>query len=230
MDLTAIMGNCGLLHLIQAEETLHKSVCSFPCALSSTDSDEHLGLPKALCSFWLRLKEIDFDACLVQMLFVHTVTGTESGVLMLMALDRPLVTAVGLGNFLRGVVLGFLSPSVPGGCCTNIIPHTHCDHMSVVKLVYVSILVNAVLGLLVVLLIGDFKILCIAISSALIFQPMEGLSSKEASTKAFGTCTTHISAIAISNILLSWEWREAQLHLPCPHHQGQPLPGPYPPC
>ena len=118
-------------------------------------------VPNALCIFWFNLKEINFNACLVQMFFIHGFTGVESGVLMLMALDRyvaicyplryatiltnPIIAKDGLVTFLRGALLmipfPFLVKRLPF-CRSNIISHTYCDHMSVVKLSCASIKVN----------------------------------------------------------------------------------------
>ena len=44
-------------------------------------------IPNILCIFWLSFREIDCNACLVQMFFIHMLIGMGSGVLMLMSLD-----------------------------------------------------------------------------------------------------------------------------------------------
>ncbi|XP_014379403.1 olfactory receptor 52N4-like [Alligator sinensis] len=218
MYLIAMVGNCGLLYLIWIEEALHRPMYYFLSMLSLTDiAMGTSAMPKVMCIFWFKLREIDFDACLVQMFFIHTFTGMESGVLMLMALDRyiaicyplrygtiltnPVITAMGLITFLRGVILimpfPYLAKRLPY-CHTNVIPHTYCDHMSVVKLACASIRVDAIYGLIVAMLIGGFDILCISISYIMIFRAVVSLSSKEARRKAFSTCTAHISTITIS--------------------------------
>lgn len=88
MYLTAVTGNCGLIYLIIHEEALHRPMYYFLAMLSATDiSGCNKIVPSMLCIFWFSLKEIDFNACLAQMFFIHMLTGMESGVLMLMALD-----------------------------------------------------------------------------------------------------------------------------------------------
>jgi len=89
MYAVAMMGNCGLLYLIVFEDSLHRPMYYFLAMLSLTDLVICSSIiTKALCIFWFHQKEIGFDDCLVQMFFTHTFTGVESGVLMLMALDR----------------------------------------------------------------------------------------------------------------------------------------------
>jgi olfactory receptor len=97
------------------------------------------------------------------MCFVHGFTGVESGVLVLMALDRyvaicyplqyaailtdSIIAKAGLATFLRGLLLmipfPFLVKRLPF-CQSNIVSHTYGDHMSVVKLSCASIKVNII--------------------------------------------------------------------------------------
>ena len=218
MYVVAVVGNCGLLYLICYEDSLHRSMYYFLAILSLTDLVMcTTTIPKALCIFWLHLKEISFDECLVQMFFIYAFTGMESGVLMLMALDRyvaicyplrystmltnPVIAKAGLSTFLSGVLLiipfPFLTKRLPY-CRGNVIPHTYCDHMSVAKLSYGNIKVNAMYGLMVALLIGGFDILCITVSYTMILRAVVSLSSAEARQKAFSTCTAHICSIVFS--------------------------------
>ena len=89
MYITAVIGNCGLIYLICYEEALHWPMYYFLAFLSLTDAGGYiLFVPNTLCIFWLSLREIDFNAWLVQMFFIHMLTDMESGMLMLMALCR----------------------------------------------------------------------------------------------------------------------------------------------
>ncbi|XP_037695230.1 olfactory receptor 52N5 [Choloepus didactylus] len=220
MYITSLVGNLGLVYLIHCEESLHRPMYFFLAMLSLVDLFTcTTTLPRALCIFWLNIKKINFNACLAQMFFVHGFTGVESGVLMLMALDRyvaicyplryatiltnPVIAKVGLATFLRGVMLmipfPFLVKRLPF-CKSNIVSHTYCDHMSVVKLSCASIKVNVIYGLMVALLIGVFDISCISVSYTMILRAVISLSSADARQKAFSTCTAHISAIIITYV------------------------------
>uniref|UniRef100_A0A8D1U0N2 Olfactory receptor n=1 Tax=Sus scrofa TaxID=9823 RepID=A0A8D1U0N2_PIG len=207
MYIVAVVGNCGLLYLIGHEEALHRPMYYFLALLSFTDATLcTTTVPNMLCIFWFNLKEIDFNACLAQMFFVHMLTGMESGVLMLMALDRyvaicyplryatiltsPVIAKAGLATFLRGVMLivpfTFLTKRLPY-CRGNSIPHTYCDHMSVAKVSCGNVKVNAVYGLMVALLIGVFDMCCISVSYTMILRAVVSLSSADARHKAFST-------------------------------------------
>ncbi|XP_046298149.1 olfactory receptor 52N4-like [Marmota monax] len=218
MYVVAVVGNCGLLYLICYDDSLHRSMYYFLAMLSLTDLVMCSStIPKALCIFWFHLKEIGFDECLVQMFFIHTFTGMESGVLMLMALDRyvaicyPLrysailtnavVAKARLATFLRAVLLIipliFITKQLPY-CRGNMIHHTYCDQLSVAKLSCGNIKANIIYGLMVAFLIGGFDILCITVSYTMILQAVVSLSSADARQKAFSTCTAHICAIVFS--------------------------------
>ncbi|XP_054295364.2 olfactory receptor 52N5 [Pongo pygmaeus] len=220
MYIISLVGNLGLVYPIYYEESLHRPMYFFLAMLSLIDLITcTTTLSNALCIFWFTLKEINFNACLAQMFFVHGFTGVESGVLMLMALDcyvaicyplhyatiltKPIIAKVGLASFLRGVLLmipfPFLVKRLPF-CQSNIISHTYCNHMSVVKLSCASIKVNVIYGLTVALLIGVFDICCISLSYTLILKAVISLSSSDAWQKAFSTCTAHVSAIIITYV------------------------------
>ncbi|ELK09377.1 Olfactory receptor 52N4 [Pteropus alecto] len=141
----------------------------------------------------------------------------ESGVLMLMALDRyvaicyslhystilinPIIAKVGLATFLRAVLLIipfiFITKRLPY-YRSNAIHHTYCDHMSVAKLSCGNIKANVIYSLIAAFLIRDFDILCITISYTVILQAVISLSSADTPQKAFSTCTAYICAIVFS--------------------------------
>ncbi|KAM9031315.1 olfactory receptor 52N2-like [Sarcophilus harrisii] len=200
MYLIAVLGNSGLLYLIHHEESLHRPMYYFLDLLSFTEVTLcTTTVPNTLCISWFNLKEITFNACLDQMFFVPVLTGMESGVLMLMALDRyvaiyyPLcyntiltnsvIAKAGFITFLRGAMLiipfTFLSKMLPY-CQGNIIPHTYCDHMSVAKVCCGNVKINVIYGLMVALLIGVFDICCIFVSYTMILRAVLSLSSADA--------------------------------------------------
>ncbi|EDM18067.1 rCG39883, partial [Rattus norvegicus] len=216
----ALTGNFGLIYLIYSEEVLHRPMYIFLALLSFTDVLMCTStIPNTLFISWFNFKKIDFKACLAQMFFVHTFTGMESGVLVLMVLDlyiamcyplryatiltNVVIAKAGMLTFLRGVALVipfiFLTKRFPY-CKGNVIPHTYCDHISVAKISCGNVQINAIYGLMVVLLIGDFDIPCITVSYTMILWAAVSLSSADARQKAFSTCTAHICAIVITYV------------------------------
>ncbi|XP_023398034.1 olfactory receptor 52N5-like [Loxodonta africana] len=224
MYVISLVDNLGLVYLKRSEESPHRPMYFFLAMPFLIDLFNcTTTLPNRLCIFWFHLKEINFNACLVQMLIVHGFTGVESGVLMLMALDHyvaicyplcyatiltsPVIAKAGLATFLRSVMLmipfPFLVKRLPF-YQSNIITHTYCDHMSVVKLSCASIKVNIIYGLTVALLVGVYDICCISVSYTMILRAVVSLSSADARQKAFSTCTAHISAIIITYVPASF--------------------------
>ncbi|CAM2096003.1 unnamed protein product [Caretta caretta] len=124
------------------------------CMLALTDIGTSTSImPKALCVFWINLKGITVGGCLTQIFFIDLVPTMQSAVLVTMAFDRcvaichPLryatvltnarIAKLGLVGLTRAVliVLPLLLLLIRQPFCTSrIIPHTHCDHMAVVKM------------------------------------------------------------------------------------------------
>ncbi|KAM6173963.1 LOW QUALITY PROTEIN: olfactory receptor 52N1-like [Erethizon dorsatum] len=220
MYLATVLANCGILYLSHLEESLPRLMYYFLALLSFTDIVQCTSIVlKMLCIFRFNLKEISFTGCLVQIFFLHTFTGMESWVLMLMALDcyvaicyplhyatiltNSVITKAGFLPFLRGMILiipfTLLTKCLPY-CKGNIISHTYCDYMPVAKLSCGNVKVDAISGLMVALLTGGFDILCITVSYTMILWAVGSLSSAEAQQKALSTCTAHICAMVITYI------------------------------
>lgn len=151
------------------------------------------------------------------MFFIHMLTGMESGVLMLMALDHyvaicyPLcystiltnttITKAGLvtltWSVLMVILFTFLIKHLP--YCKDKPWSTHrCDHMSLAKLSCGNIKINATYGLITAVLNGGSDIICISLFYTMIVHVVGNLSSAGTRHRAFSTCTSHICAIVIT--------------------------------
>ncbi|XP_039342522.1 olfactory receptor 52E2-like [Mauremys reevesii] len=216
----ALLGNFAILFIIKTEPSLHVPMYYFLCMLAVTDLVLSTSiLPKMLSIFWFNSREINFTACLTQLYFSVSFSTMESGILVAMAFDRyvaicdplrhstilsnPMVTKIGLALVLRGVILElpypFLARSLPY-CRTNIIPHTYCEHIAVVKLACADIRVSSYYGLSVAFFVTALDVSFIAVSYTQILRAIFRLPTKDARLKTFGTCGSHLCVILASYI------------------------------
>ncbi|XP_074833786.1 olfactory receptor 52M1-like [Carettochelys insculpta] len=211
----ALFGNFAILFIVKMEPSLHGPMYYFLCMLAVTDLVlSTTTLPKMLSIFWFSSREIDFSACLTQLYFIYCYVVMESGIFVAMAFDRyvaicdplrhsttltnPMVAKIGLVAALRGSILVMPYPILARQrpyCRTNIIPHTYCEHMAVVKLACTDISISSYYGLFVLLSVHGLDVIFIAISYAQILRAIFSLPTKDARLKTFGTCSSHFCAI-----------------------------------
>ncbi|KAB0371171.1 hypothetical protein FD755_017580, partial [Muntiacus reevesi] len=184
----ALLGNCTLFFIIQADAALHEPMYLFLAMLAAIDSVLFpSSVPQMLAIFWFRDQEINFYAFLVQMFFLHS-SIMELAVLLAMVFDRyvaickplhystiltgPLITKIGLAAMTRAVTLMTPLPFLLRRfhyCRGPVIAHCYCEHMAVVRLAFGDTRFNNIYGIV--------------------------LASQEAHYKDFGTCVSHIGAI-----------------------------------
>ncbi|XP_065279608.1 olfactory receptor 52R1-like [Emys orbicularis] len=211
----AILGNFTILFIVKMEPSLHGPMYYFLCMLAVTDLVLSTSiLPKTLSIFWFNSREIDFSACLTQMYFINCFLATESGIFVAMALDRyvaichplrhssiltnPVVAKIGLAVLLRGFMLMLPFPLLARlwpYCRINIIPHTHCEHIAVVKQACADIRVSNYYGLFVLFFLTGLDVLFIAVSYSQILKAIFSLPTKDTRLKTFGTCISHLCVI-----------------------------------
>ncbi|XP_024068804.1 olfactory receptor 52H1-like [Terrapene carolina triunguis] len=216
----AILGNFTILFIVKRELSLHGPMYYFLCMLAVIDLVQSTSiLPKMLSIFWFNSKEINFSACLTQMYFVLSFSVMHSGILVAMAFDRyvaicnPLrhsttltntvVAKISLAVVLRSIMLilpyPFLARRWPY-CRTNIIPHTYCEHIAVVKLACADIRISSYYSLSVAFLVIGTDVFFIAVSYTHILRAIFSLPTKDARLKTFGTCGSHLCVILSSYI------------------------------
>ncbi|XP_005290082.2 olfactory receptor 52R1-like [Chrysemys picta bellii] len=211
----AILGNFTILFIVKREPSLHGPMYYFLCMLAITDLVLCTSImPKTLSIFWFSYREINFSACLTQMYFLHCFSVMESGIFVAMALDRyvaicdplrhstiltnPVVAKIGLAVMLRGgiFVLPYLLLARQWPYCSNkIIPHTHCEHMAVVKLACADTRLSNYYGLFVLFSVIGLDVFFITVSYTQILRAIFSLPTKDARLKTLGTCSSHLCAI-----------------------------------
>ncbi|KAM4796275.1 olfactory receptor 52A1-like [Rhinophrynus dorsalis] len=207
-----LLGNMILITVISASPKLHEPMFIFLSMMAANDLLLPTSIaPKMLSIFWFNSRHIQFNACLLQMFFLHSLTSFESGLLLAMAYDRyiaickplryasiitsRLIVKVGILLIARAIIL--MAPSIIlikllHSFKTNVIAHSYCEHMAVVKLSADDIRVNSAYGLMVAFTIVGFDVTFISLSYIMIFYAIFRFPSKEARLKASGTCTPHI--------------------------------------
>ncbi|XP_052616134.1 olfactory receptor 52Z1P-like [Peromyscus californicus insignis] len=217
MYLLAVFGNVLVMAVVVWDGSLHEPMYLFLAMLAFNDVLLcTVTVPQMLLIFWQGPLAAAFPACLTQMFFVHALFLSESAVLLAMAFDRyvaictPLhYTTLLTGSLIVKVGLALVARSVavvtPGVllilrldfCRSNIIHHTYCENMGIAKLACNSISLNSIYGLSAALLTTGLDFVFISLSYWLILKTVLQLPSREARTKAFGTCGAHICVILI---------------------------------
>ena len=213
----ALLGNTTVLYVVITNSSLHEPMYYFLSMLSTTDIGITISsLPTTLGVLWFNARVISLDACILQMFFLHGFTLVESSVLLAMAFDRfvairnPLRYAMILTNsriIKTGVVIfvRMLVNLMPlllllkrlSFCGPNVLSHSYCYHPDVIKCSCSSIKVNSICGLVALILTSGIDIPCIFLSYMLIIKSILSITSPEERRKAFGTCISHIGAVAI---------------------------------
>ncbi|XP_074834892.1 olfactory receptor 52M1-like [Carettochelys insculpta] len=234
----AVLGNFTILFIVKREPSLHKPMYYFVCMLAITDLVLSTSiLPKTLSIFWFSSREIDFNACLTQMFFLHCSTVVESGIFVAMAFDRyvaichPLrhstilrnhvVAKIGLAAVLRGGILVLPYPLQARKwpyCRTSIIPHSYCRHTAMLMMSCADIHASSYFSLSVPFLVTGLDLVFIAVSYCQILRALFSLPTKEARFKSFGTCSSHLCAFLVFYIpeALSSVMHRFRHHVP-PH-------------
>ncbi|XP_006032159.1 olfactory receptor 52K2-like [Alligator sinensis] len=236
----ALLGNLTILLVIKSEPSLHLPMYYFLCMLAGIDLVLTTAtVPKILSIFWFQSHRICFHCCVIQMFFIHGFSAVESGVLLAMAFDRyvaickPLhytnmltnsvIAKIGLAAVVRGI--GLMTPltclvSSLYYCRSNIIFHSYCEHMAVVKLACGDTTPNNIYGITAATFVVGSDSIFITVSYILILRAVMSLSSKEARLKSFGTCGSHVCVILVFFIpgLFSFYTQRWGQHIPTHLH------------
>nr|XP_042701916.1 olfactory receptor 52E4-like [Chrysemys picta bellii] len=211
----ALLGNFTILFIVKTEPSLQEPIFYFLCMLAVTDLvTSTTTLPKMLSIFWFNSREISFTACLTQMYFIHCFSAMESGILVAMAFDRyvaichPLrystilttsvVAKIGLAVVLRSGILTLPYPLLARQwpyCRSNIIPHSYCRHIAVLKIACGDIRISSYYGLFHLFSVIGMDVFFIAVSYTQILRAIFRLPTKDARLKTFRTCISHLCAI-----------------------------------
>lgn len=214
--IVTVVGNLGLILLIAVSPLLHTPMYYFLSSLSFIDlCYSSVITPKTLVNF-LGKNMILYSECMAQLFFFVVFVVAEGYLLTVMAYDRyvaicsPLLYNVIMSSrvcsllVLVAFILGFLSAVAHTSammklsfCRSYIISHYFCDVLPLLNLSCS----NTHLNELMLFVIGGFNTLvptlAVFISYAFIFYSILHIQSSEGRSKAFGTCSSHLMAVAL---------------------------------
>ncbi|MBZ3875253.1 Olfactory receptor 8G5 [Sciurus carolinensis] len=212
-----VLGNLGMITLIGLSSHLHTPMYYFVSSLSLIDLCHSTVItPKMLVNFVMEKNIISYPGCMTQLYFFLIFAISECHMLAAMAYDRyvaicsPLLYHVIMSSqtclsLILGVyIIGVVCASAHTAfmirvqfCKFDVINHYFCDLLPLLKLSCSSTYVNEVL----ILFLGTFNIfvptLTILSSYTFILASILRIRSTEGRAKAFSTCSSHISAVAL---------------------------------
>ncbi|XP_043438147.1 olfactory receptor 8G1-like [Prionailurus viverrinus] len=212
-----VVGNLAMITLIGLSAHLHTPMYYFLSNLSFIDLCHSTVItPKMLVNFVTERNFISYQACMTQLYFFLVFVISECHMLAIMAYDRyvaicnPLLYNVTMSyqvcsRLVVGVyIMGLTGASAHTGCMLRVlfckadrINHYFCDLFPLLELSCSSTYINEV----VVLCFSAFNILApsfmILSSYIFIIASILRIRSTEGRCKAFSTCSSHISAVAV---------------------------------
>ncbi|XP_036786737.2 olfactory receptor 8S1-like [Manis pentadactyla] len=215
--LQTLLGNLTLLLVIRADSRLHTPMYFFLSHLSFLDlCFSSATVPKLLENLLSQRKTISVQGCLAQVFFVFDSGGTEACLLSVMAYDRyvaichPLLYGQKVTNKLcNGLVWGswglaFLDafinilPAMSLDFCKDqSIPHYSCELPSLFPLSCSDVSTNFTILLCSSLPHGLVTCVLIVCSYTLIVSTILSISSSSGRSKAFSTCSSHLTAVLL---------------------------------
>ncbi|XP_060035818.1 putative olfactory receptor 8G3 [Erinaceus europaeus] len=215
--LLTALGNLGMVTLIGLSSHLHTPMYYFLCSLSLIDlCQSTVIIPKMLVSFVADKNITSYPECMTQLYCFIVLAIAECYMLAVMAYDRyiaicqPLLYNVIMSPHVCALlsvavyIWGITGSTIHTGlilrlhfCKTNVINHYFCDVIPVLELSCSSTYINEVFILLLSTINLLFPSLIILGSYIFILSSILRISSTEGRPKAFSTCSSHISAVAL---------------------------------
>ncbi|XP_006902321.1 PREDICTED: olfactory receptor 5AL1-like [Elephantulus edwardii] len=215
--LVSVIGNLGLIVLIQISPQLHTPMYFFLNHLALINfSFTSTVTPNTLVNFFREVKSITFYACATQVCCIVTFVVCEIYVLSIMAYDRyvaicnPLLYVILMprklcvrmiaSTYVYSFTVGLLQTAATfhlSFCDHNVVNHCYCDDVPLVALACSDTQVNELL----LLIIAGFNTLSslaiVLISYGFILFAILRIHSAEGRQKAFSTCASHLTSITI---------------------------------
>ncbi|XP_049991931.1 olfactory receptor 5W2-like [Alexandromys fortis] len=212
-----LVGNLGLIFLIKVDTQLQTPMYFFLSNLSFCDLCYSTAVgPKMLTDIFGNDKSIPFFACALQFFIACTFVDSECILLAVMAFDRyqaisnPLLYTVNMssnlcsflmaGVYLVGVADSLIHTTLTFHLCfcgSNEIDHFFCDIPPILLLSCSDTQVNELAIFTIFGFIELSTISGVLVSYCYIISSVLKIRSSEGRVKAFSTCASHLTAVAI---------------------------------
>ncbi|NXT85560.1 O1020 protein, partial [Zapornia atra] len=215
--IATLVGNLGMIILIRTNSQLHMPMYFFLSDLSFLDiCCSSSTMPKLLSGLLAERNVISFSGCITQFFFFAVFGTTEAILLAIMAYDRymaihePLhyLAAMSHGFCVQLVVASYTAGTLNAFvhtstllqlsfCGPNVINHFYCEIPPLLLLSCSSTWLNEVVMATCVGFIITASVLVIVVSYACILLTIWSIPSAEGRHKAFSTCTSHFTVVAL---------------------------------
>ncbi|XP_070328935.1 olfactory receptor 5W2-like [Odocoileus virginianus] len=212
-----VVANAGMILLIKADPRLHAPMYYLLSTLSFCDVCCSAAVsPKMLADFLSEQKRIPFDLCAVQMCFWGTFADVECLMLAVMAYDRyvaicnPLLYTVSMSRklctqLISVVYVEGLVDSAVHTCCTfrlsfcssHVINHFFCDFPALLALSSSDTSISEIMLFVSSGCVVGTSIITVLLSYTYIIATILRVNSAEGRRKAFSTCASHLTAVAV---------------------------------
>ncbi|CAO2596766.1 Olfactory receptor 5W2 [Lemmus lemmus] len=212
-----LIGNCLIILITRLDPTLHKPMYFFLANFSILEiCYVSVTVPRILFNIWTQDRTISVLACAVQMCFFLMLGTDECFLLAVMSYDRyvaicnPLQYPLNMSSmvcsmFMAGVYLvattdGLIHTTLAFRLCfcgSNVINHFFCDLPPLYLLSCSDIQVNELALFTVFGFIELSTISGVLVSYCYIILSVLKIRSAEGRFKAFSTCTSHLTTVAI---------------------------------
>ncbi|XP_045872842.1 olfactory receptor 5W2-like [Meles meles] len=212
-----IIANLGMILLIKLDSRLHTPMYYFLSNLSFCDVCYSSTVsPKMLVDFLSEQKRIPYNLCAIQMYFFGVFADVECLMLAVMAYDRyvaicnPLLYTIAMSRkiCIQLVSLAYcvgLVDSAIHTCCTfrlsfcnsKIINHFFCDIPPLLALSSSDTSINEIVMFTFIGCVVGCSIITVLLSYSYIIATILRMNSAEGRRKAFSTCASHLTAVAI---------------------------------
>ncbi|XP_051821361.1 olfactory receptor 5P3-like [Antechinus flavipes] len=212
-----LLGNLSIIILIRKSSQLHTPMYLFLSHLAFVDSAYSSSVtPVMLKSFLVEKTIIPLEGCVAQVFCAATCGTAECFLLAVMAYDRymaicnPLLystnmspkvcTLLLISSYLISCVIADIFTGcllIRSFCGPNKINHFFCDYSPLLKLSYSQSNLTEILPSVSAGSVMMITVLTIIISYVYILFSVLKISSTEGRSKAFSTCTSHLTAVTL---------------------------------